>query len=142
MDHYTGGIEEIRATFLQFMQSVPEEGAVVVCGEDPKLVELAKKSGRRVVAYGFGEDCDTRISNYRTHGVGSLFALSFADGTVVDVELKCNPGIHNALNAAGVISVLWALGRRCRCRRCVSFEFPGRPSSFRFGGRGMRCDRC
>ena len=110
LDHYTGGIEEIRATFLRFMQSVPEEGAVVVCGEDPKLVELAKKSGRRMVAYGFGEDCDTRISNYRTHGVGSLFTLSFADGTVVDVELKCNPGIHNALNAAGVISVLWALG--------------------------------
>lgn len=43
LDHYTGGIEEIRATFLQFMQSVPEEGAVVVCGEDPKLVELAQE---------------------------------------------------------------------------------------------------
>ena len=75
LDHYTGGIEEIRATFLRFMQSVPEEGAVVVCGEDPKLVEFAKKSGRRMVAYGFGGGCDTRISNYRTHGVGSLFTL-------------------------------------------------------------------
>ena len=120
-----GGIEEIRATFLRFMQSVPEEGAVVVCGEDPKLVELAKKSGRRMVAYGFGEDCDTRISNYRTHGVGSLFTLSFADGTVVDVELKCNPGIHNALNAAGVISVLWALGEDAAAAAASLSNFQG-----------------
>ena len=125
LDHYTGGIEEIRATFLRFMQSVPEEGAVVVCGEDPKLVELAKKSGRRMVAYGFGEDCDTRISNYRTHGVGSLFTLSFADGTVVDVELKCNPGIHNALNAAGVISVLWALGEDAAAAAASLSNFQG-----------------
>lgn len=125
LDHYTGGIEEIRATFLRFMQSVPEEGAVVVCGEDPKLVELAKKSGRRMVAYGFGEDCDTRISNYRTHGVGSLFTLSFADGTVVDVELKCNPGIHNALNAAGVISVLWALGEDTAAAAASLSNFQG-----------------
>ena len=125
LDHYTGGIEEIRATFLRFMQSVPEEGAVVVCGEDPKLVELAKKSSRRMVAYGFGEDCDTRISNYRTHGVGSLFTLSFADGTVVDVELKCNPGIHNALNAAGVISVLWALGEDAAAAAASLSNFQG-----------------
>lgn len=125
LDHYTGGIEEIRATFLQFMQSVPEEGAVVVCGEDPKLVELAKKSGRRMVAYGFGEGCDTSISNYRTHGVGSLFTLTFADGTVVDVELKCNPGIHNALNAAGVISVLWALGEDAAAAAASLSNFQG-----------------
>ena len=125
LDHYTGGIEEIRATFLRFMQSVPEEGAVVVCGEDPKLIELAKKSGRRMVAYGFGEDCDTGISNYRTHGVGSLFTLSFADGTVVDVELKCNPGIHNALNAAGVISVLWALGEDAAAAAASLSNFQG-----------------
>ncbi len=110
LDHYTGGIDEIRATFLKFMQSVPEDGAVVACGEDPELVKLANQSGRRVVTYGFAEGCDTRISNYRTHGVGSLFTLTFADGASVDVELKRNPGVHNALNAAGVVSVMWALG--------------------------------
>lgn len=110
LDHYTGGIEEIRATFAQFMTSVPEEGAVVVCGDDPSLVELAKSTGRRVVSYGFGEDCDTRVLDYRTQGIGTLFTLAFADGTRVVCNLTRNPGKHNALNAAGVLSVLWALG--------------------------------
>ncbi len=111
LDHYTGGIDEIRATFLKFMELVPEDGAVVVCGEDPELVGLACKSGRRAVTYGFGSDCDTRISNYRACGLGSRFTLSFADGSSVDVALSCNPGRHNALNAAGVVSVIWALGK-------------------------------
>ena len=110
LDHYTGGIDEIRATFLKFMELVPEDGAVVVCGEDPALVELARKSGRRAITYGFGPDCDTRISNFRACGLGSRFTLAFADGSSVDVELSCNPGAHNALNAAGVVSVVWALG--------------------------------
>ncbi len=109
LDHYTGGIDEIRATFLKFMRSVPEDGAVVACGEDRSLADLAHQSGRRVVTYGFGDDCDTRVSDYRTSGVGSVFTLTFPDGTSTSVKLSCNPGRHNALNAAGVASVFWVL---------------------------------
>lgn len=110
LDHYVGGIDEIRETFLRFMSSVPEEGAVVVCGDDPSLVELAGKSGRRVVSYGFDESCDTRVSDYRTEGIATLFTLRFPDGREIGCRLEKSPGRHNALNAAGVLSVLWALG--------------------------------
>ncbi|MDO5043285.1 MAG: UDP-N-acetylmuramate--L-alanine ligase [Slackia sp.] len=110
LDHYVGGIDEIRETFLRFMSSVPEEGAVVVCGEDPLLVELAQRSGRRVVSYGFDESCDTCVSDYRTEGLATLFTLRFSDGRRIDCRLEKSPGRHNALNAAGVLSMLWALG--------------------------------
>lgn len=110
LDHYTGGIDEIRDTFLTFMSSVPEDGAVVACGEDPTLVELAKRSGRRVVTYGFAEGCDTLVTDYRTEGIATLFTLKFADGREVACRLEKSPGRHNALNAAGVLSVIWALG--------------------------------
>lgn len=110
LDHYTGGIDEIRDTFLTFMSSVPEDGAVVACGEDPTLVELAKRSGRRVVTYGFAEGCDTLVTDYRTDGIATLFTLKFADGREVACRLEKSPGRHNALNAAGVLSVIWALG--------------------------------
>lgn len=110
LDHYVGGLEEIRATFAQFMGSVPEDGAIVACGDDPALVELAQSVGRKVVTYGFAEGCDTRVLDYRTEGIACLFTLAFADGTQVPCRLKKNPGRHNALNAAGVLSVVWALG--------------------------------
>ena len=92
------------------MSSVPEDGAVVACGEDPTLVELAKRSGRRVVTYGFAEGCDTLVTDYRTEGIATLFTLKFADGREVACRLEKSPGRHNALNAAGVLSVIWALG--------------------------------
>lgn len=110
LDHYAGGIEEIRETFGRFMSSVPDEGAIVACGEDPSLVELARKTGKRVVTYGFDASCDTRVLDYRTEGIATLFTLAFSDGRTVECRLAKNPGRHNALNAAGVLSVIWALG--------------------------------
>lgn len=110
LDHYVGGIEEIRETFARFMGSVPEEGAIVACGEDADLVELARGVGRRVVTYGFAEGCDVRVLDYRTEGIASLFTLVFPDGVRTECRLAKNPGKHNALNAAGVLTVVWALG--------------------------------
>lgn len=110
LDHYAGGIEEIRETFGRFMSSVPDEGAIVACGEDPSLVELARKTGKRVVTYGFDASCDTRVLDYCTEGIATLFTLVFSDGRTVECRLAKNPGRHNALNAAGVLSVIWALG--------------------------------
>ena len=110
LDHYEGGIEQIRDTFLRFMSSVPEDGAIVACGDDGALVELADRSGRRVVTYGFDETCDTQVRDYCTEGLATLFTLHFADGREVDCRLEKSPGRHNALNAAGVLSIVWALG--------------------------------
>ena len=110
LDHYVGGIDEIRATFSQFMESVPDDGAVVACGEDPELVRLARAAAKRSFTYGFDADCDIRVEGYHTRGVAALFEVAFPDGRTVSCELPKNPGRHNALNAAGVLGVMYALG--------------------------------
>ncbi len=110
LDHYAGGLEEIYDTFTRFMASVDEDGACVVCGEDEGLVKAAKASGRRVVTYGFGDGFDISIRNLRTEGIATLFDLEFPDGTCASCRLGSNPGRHNALNAAGVLGVVWVLG--------------------------------
>lgn len=110
LDHYTGGIDEIRDTFARFMSSVPEEGAVVACGDDPALSRLARSTGRRVLTYGFSPECDVRVEEYRTEGVASLFTVVFPDGRAARCRLPKSPGRHNALNAAGVLGVVYAAG--------------------------------
>ncbi len=110
LDHYAGGIDEIRSAFGRFMDSVPKEGAVVACGEDPRLVSLARKVGCRTFVYGFDENCDVRVMNYRPEGVASSFDLRFSDGRVVACRLPKSPGRHNVLNAAGVMAVVYAIG--------------------------------
>lgn len=109
LDHYEG-LDEIYAQFKTFMESVPEEGPVVVCGDDEALVRLARETGRRVVTYGFAEGCDVRIVDAAPAGVGSVFALEFADGRRVEGRIKQNPGMHNVSNGAGVLALIDALG--------------------------------
>lgn len=109
LDHYSG-LDEIRAKFKEFMGQVPDEGVVVVCNDDPTLVELARSTGKRVVTYGEVEGADSRVLSWKANGVGSLFTLELPDGTRVEGSVKQNPGRHNVLNAAGCLTLLWALG--------------------------------
>ena len=109
LDHYSG-LDEIRAKFAEFMGQVPDDGFLVVCGDEPDLMAVAASTGRRMVSYGFSEGCDVRIVEYEPQGVGSDFTLAFPDGTRVAGHVKQNPGVHNVLNAAGTIAVAWALG--------------------------------
>lgn len=109
LDHYSG-LEEIYKLFGDFMGLVPEDGCCVVCGEDEGLVKTAQASGRKVITYGFAEGCDTVISDYRTEGVSTAFTVTLPDGTVLPCHIKQNPGRHNALNAAGVLTLLQTQG--------------------------------
>lgn len=109
LDHYSG-LDEIYQLFGDFMGSVHEDGCCVVCGEDAGLVETAKKTGKKVLTYGFSEGCDTVVSQYETHGVSISFTVTLPDDTALPCSIKQNPGRHNALNAAGVLTLLMTRG--------------------------------
>jgi UDP-N-acetylmuramate--alanine ligase len=109
LDHYEG-LEEICAQFRAFMQSIPSGGPLVVCGEDARLVEVAKSTGHAFVTYGFSETCDARVLATETQGVGTRFTLRLPDGRVVASRIKQNPGLHNVLNGAAVLTLISLLG--------------------------------
>ena len=120
LDHYRD-LDEIYEKFAAFISSLPEDGIAVVCGEDAPLAALAHETGKRMLTYGFGEAFDIQTSNYEVHGVGSTFNVTLPDGQFVTVKLPQNPGRHNALNATGVIGLLWALGfDPARCAEALS----------------------
>lgn len=110
LDHYSG-IQEIEDTFCAFMKLVGDAGTVVVCGDHPHLVELARSTGRRVLAYGFDPSCDARITEVAGgHTLGSAFEVFLPDGTKHHVSIKSNPGRHNMLNASAALTVAYVLG--------------------------------
>ncbi len=102
LDHY-GTLENIEKAFCELMSLVPEDGAIIICGEDPHLPELARSCGRRVVTYGFGPENDVVVT--REEGGLNRFAVALPGGTTVHAHLDHNPGAHNALNAAAVIAL-------------------------------------
>ena len=110
LDHY-GTLENVEKTFCKFMDLVGDAGCVVINGDAPHCVELARSTGRRVVTYGFDESCDyVCLPEDSHHKLASHFSVKAPDGHVVPVTIKANPGRHNMANATAAIAVADVLG--------------------------------
>ena len=127
LDHY-GTLENIEKTFCKFMDLVGEDGTVVIFGDNPHYVELARSTGRRVVTYGFSEGADFRcvpVEASGAHRLASTFDVVCADGRSVRVTIKANPGRHNMANATAAIAVADALGADLQKAASALSEFKG-----------------
>jgi UDP-N-acetylmuramate--alanine ligase len=124
LDHYAD-LQEIYKLFGDFMSLVPEEGCCVVCGEDEELVKVARATGRRVYTYGFGEGFDTKLSNYQNEGISTSFDMVLPNGEAHHCRIKQNPGRHNALNAAGVLTLMFTRGFDMAAAVSALAEFAG-----------------
>ena len=109
LDHYRD-LDEIHEKFAAFIASVPEDGPVVVCGEEEPLVAVARSTGHRFLTYGSGDDCDIKLISYEPHGISSDFSVRLPSGEVVHSRIPQNPGRHNVLNAIGAIGLIDAMG--------------------------------
>lgn len=124
LDHYED-LDEIYRLFGDFMSSAHEDGCCVVCGEDEALVNVARETGRKVLTYGFSDSCDTVISDYAVSGVSTSFTVTLSTGKALKCRLKQNPGTHNALNAAGVLTLLMTQGLDVERAAEVLSDFSG-----------------
>ena len=105
MSTYGGDFSKLTATFVDFVHNLPFYGLVVVCIDDDNIKNLIADFHRPVITYGFDDNADYRISDYRCEGLKAYFLLHYndADGPV-QVTLN-TPGVHNALNATAAFAV-------------------------------------
>ncbi|MFA0084207.1 UDP-N-acetylmuramate--L-alanine ligase [Vibrio sp. E150_011] len=104
MDTYGGDFDTLKQTFIDFLHNLPFYGQAVVCVDDPVVRELIPRISRQVITYGFSEDADVRIENYRQQGQQGKFTVVRKDRENLDITLNI-PGEHNALNASAAIAV-------------------------------------
>ncbi len=109
LDHY-GTLEAIEETFCKLMASIPEDGALIVCGENPRVPELARSCDRRVITYGFGPENDVVCALKDDAPGENRFSVTLPSGLTCELHLDHNPGAHNALNATAVMALGDALG--------------------------------
>ena len=110
------------------MDLVGEDGTVVIFGDNPHYVELARSTGRHVVTYGFGEGADFRcvpVEASGSHRLASTFDVVCPGGRTVRVTIKANPGRHNMANATAAIAVADAVGADLDAAAVALSEFKG-----------------
>ncbi|GAA5012898.1 UDP-N-acetylmuramate--L-alanine ligase [Acinetobacter puyangensis] len=104
MDTYGGSFDNLKNTFVQFLQKLPFYGLAVVCGDDANIQEIIPRVGRPILTYGFGEDNDIRAIDVEQDGMQSHFTV--LRKTHEPLRLTINqPGLHNILNALAAIGV-------------------------------------
>ncbi len=104
MDHYQNE-EALLTSFKQFAFQVVNQGCLLYCGDDHRLVSL----GLSGVSYGFGENCTVRGSRFRQKGWNIMFDIADGERTYTDIEIPF-PGYHTALNALAVFAMGIRLG--------------------------------
>ena len=111
LDHY-GTLENIEKTFCEFMNLVGHDGTVVIYGDVPHYVELARSCDVNVVTYGFdkGNDYVCTPTPDASHQLESHFTVTCPDGVTRALSLHANPGRHNMGNAAASLAVAGVLG--------------------------------
>ncbi|MDC0609285.1 UDP-N-acetylmuramate--L-alanine ligase [Vibrio sp.] len=104
MDTYAGDFNTLKQTFVDFLHNLPFYGQAILCIDDPVIRELIPRISRQVITYGFSDDADVRIENYRQEGQKGRFTVVRKDKADLNITLNI-PGRHNALNAAAAIAV-------------------------------------
>lgn len=105
LDFY-GDEDAFYEAFVRFAGDASE--AVVVSADDPGAQRVRRGlSHGRVVTFGETADADVRVADIDT--TGNAAATISHDGASARMQLAV-PGAHNAINAAGAVAVLLALG--------------------------------
>ncbi|MBT1072088.1 UDP-N-acetylmuramate--L-alanine ligase [Pelotalea chapellei] len=108
LDHYSGGIEEIKSTFVKFINKVPFYGLAVLCLDDKNICEILPLVKKRYLTYGLSSQADIRATHVRHDGFNTSFVVHYKGYRLGEVSFPM-PGPHNVLNAMACIAVAMEL---------------------------------
>jgi UDP-N-acetylmuramate--alanine ligase len=108
LDYYTGGIEQIKETFVDFINRIPFYGLAVLCLEDRNVAEILPRVKKRLVTYGLSSQADLRASHIRLEGNNTSFVTHYKGYRMGEISFRM-PGAHNVLNALACVAVAMEL---------------------------------
>lgn len=104
LDHYTGGIEQIKEAFLQFINKVPFYGLAILCLDEKHIQDLIPRLKKRYTTYGLTAQADTFARDVEFKGMGSRFEVFHKGQSLGMFELSV-PGLHSVYNSLAAIAV-------------------------------------
>jgi UDP-N-acetylmuramate--alanine ligase len=107
LDFYSG-LDEIRATFIDFINKVPFYGLVVICLDDENLQGMIPDVKKRLVTYGLTSQADFMASEIEHEGDQTRFLVHYRGETLGHLSIRM-PGRHNVLNALAAVAVAMEL---------------------------------
>jgi len=105
LESYEGNFHHLTQSFLDFIQKLPEDGVAILGIDNPVIRELIPKISRPVLTFGFSQDADIRVTDFKQEGLQSHFRVK-RPGDLPSLSVQLNlPGQYNVLNALAAIGV-------------------------------------
>jgi UDP-N-acetylmuramate--alanine ligase len=103
LDFYSG-IEEIKDTFVEFINKVPFYGLTVLCIDNDNVADIIPRVNKRFITYGLSAQADIRACEIKLEGLATSFVAQYRGERLGEISFKM-PGAHNVLNALAAIGV-------------------------------------
>jgi UDP-N-acetylmuramate--alanine ligase len=109
LDNY-GDLAAVEAAFDTFLGTVPADGFVVLCADDPGAARLREvPTAARVRTYGQGPDADLQLTELQVGPDGTRYTAVLDGRPLGPVQIQL-PGAHMALNSAAALLAGLELG--------------------------------
>ncbi|MEI2768706.1 MAG: UDP-N-acetylmuramate--L-alanine ligase [Nitrosomonas sp.] len=112
MDTYGHDFNQLKQTFVEFIQHLPFYGMAMLCLDDANVREVIPSITKPITTYGLCEDAQVRATNIKHSGGQMKFtAIIGVNGTARNLDIVLNlPGLHNVQNALAAIAVANEIG--------------------------------
>lgn len=109
LENYGGDFNNLKAAYVQFLSQIKEDGAAVLCGDDPIIREMMSELKCNAITYGIDEKADYQAVDIEAVDRHIRFTMMKGEEALGTVELSI-PGRHIVLNAMATIIVSMQAG--------------------------------
>lgn len=132
LDYYRD-LQQIKETFLEFINKVPFYGSAILCVDQEQIRDLLPRVQKRIVSYGCHAQADLTAEGVSLTGLSSAFKARFRGEPLGEIQLRV-PGWHNVSNALAAIAVGLELEIEFAAIRVALGEFSGVARRFQVKG--------
>lgn len=99
-------LEDIKQTFIQFLNNLPFYGKAIMCLDDPVIRSILPIPHIKTVTYGITTDADLKASDITLNPDHVIFSVSRKhENAPLGTLMVPMPGIHNVLNSLAATSL-------------------------------------
>ncbi len=107
LDYYRD-LDQIKDTFVDFINKVPFYGLAVLCLDDPNIQSIIPRVKKRFVTYGLAGQADFNATDIEQRAGWTSFAVHYGDELLGRISFQM-PGRHNVLNALAATAIAMEL---------------------------------
>lgn len=135
-DHldYFKTFDNIKKSFIKYVSLLPNDGVLVINGDDKNCLDLALYTKSKVITYGFNENNNYYANNveFDENGYPS-YDLYNKDKFIDRISLSV-PGRHNILNSLACVSLCLFYGIDIECIKKSLKKYKGAARRFEYKG--------